>query len=396
MNILAIYDEKVTACEFYRVIYPLQAMQRLNVAHNTPYNIYMMTARTMADRIAQNKDDFLGADLVLFNRITIRQGQRSAWAFSIMRAQTRGTAFICDYDDDMSNEFRRVTDGVLPDPRMWDAITVSTDVLKERFKDYNKYVYVLPNAIDPKVLNADPLGVPFHRRLLGRVIGLTGSETHKEDWRPVIPALLNVLNDYPELTLFVSGFMPESLQGHPQVAYPALVYHEGDIPLVGEGMRVPITYYGQILQDIDIGLCPVDPDDRFNHYKSGLKATELMLSKRTIMVNENGKDRWVDGGAAVIATGGKLPIYKDVVNVLSGIRIDNHHDSHEWEIAIRGMLNALEVFQYAGYRHAQNWLIDRHIRHRIDIYAQTIERTHRNTRKQTPIRIEYLDNNRKK
>lgn len=397
MKILAIYDEFVTACEFYRVIYPLQAIERLNVAPNKPYDVIMMTAQTMANRIARHIDDFIGTDLILFNRITIKQGQRSAWTTEILNAQARGTAVVCDYDDDLSNEHRKVTDGVLPDPRMWDALTVSTDQLKERFKGWNKYVYILPNAIDTKVLNADPQGIPFRRRLGGRTVGLTGSETHQEDWKPAVAALLKLLPDFPDVTLYVSGFMPDELRGHPQVAYPGLVYYEGDVPLLADGLRVPITHYGQILQDIDIGLCPVDPDDPFNHYKSNLKALELMLSKRPVFVHYNNKDKVMDGGAAVIATGGSLPIYKDAVNVLSGIRIDHHHDPHEWEIAVRGMLNALDVFQVAGHKHAQSWTIDKHTRHRIDVYSQIIERARKRTHYHPPpIRIEYLDRERKK
>lgn len=396
MNILAIYDEKVTACEFYRVIYPLQAMQRLNVSLNKPYNIYMMTAQTMAQRIGRGIDDFKGADLILFNRITIKEGQRSAWTTEILGAQARGTAIGCDYDDDLTNEHRRVTDGVLPDPRMWDFVTVSTDKLKERFNGWNKYIYVLPNAIDPKALNADPEGRPFRRRLFGRTIGLTGSETHQEDWKPAVKALLNLLPDVPDVTLFVSGFMPADLRGHPQVATPGLIYHEGDIPLLADGLRVPITHYGQILKDIDVGLCPVDPDDSFNHYKSNLKAIELMLSKRSVIVTCEGKDRVMDGGAAVIATGGKLPIYKDAVNVFSGLCIDNHHDSREWEIAIRGMLNAAPVFQVAGHTYAQAWTIDKHVRHRIDVYQQAIGRARKHAHHPPPVRIEYLDSQRKK
>lgn len=280
-KVLAVIHDGVTACEEYRVIQPLQELEK------SGHEVWIMTASTLKSRLKRGVDDFAKVDLMLVNRIISYAGQQEDYAATVVGLKGQGTACICDFDDDFTNQFRAVHPGILPDLKQFDAVTVTTEELKHCYGGMNKHIYILPNLIQ--------LGrwATPEREIPHPTIGLTGSETHRKDWIPAAKAILRVLNEHSEWRAFVSGYMPPELAGHPQVLTPGMVRKEYTVT----DLKVPYPHYPWLTKQIDIMVCPVDPGDRFNWHKSPLKMLE----------------GWA-AGCAVIATGKPLPIYANHAN----------------------------------------------------------------------------------
>lgn len=326
--------ERAGGCEAYRVMYPLRALEMAGCT------IAVAKAAEIDAMFRRGKNPLANVDVMIFQRIVARskdevpQLTRATYAL-----RAAGIAAVMDYDDDYSNEHRKVHDGVLPDLKAYSAVSVSTNELRDKIKPMTSRVLVHPNGIVPDLFD----GKRFHRFIPGLSIGLTGSATHKEDWKPAVEAVKSVLQKRPELTVFVSGYTPPELKDVPGVRLM-----RDFIPGANrDDFFVDLESYGGIHANIDILLCPVDPRDGFNRYKSNLKAIEGMASARGIA----GKT----GGSCVIATGGDLPIYKNaVIHGETGLLVDDHHDPAAWEEAILKVVSNVELrnkLQIAGYQH---------------------------------------------
>lgn len=89
------------------------------------------------------------------------------------------------------------------------------------------------------------------------VIGYQGSKK-ESSFRPVIPALMRILEEYEEVRLEFFGYCPEELKNHPSVSHKR---HNGDLR----------QFMQQLYQaNWDIGLAPME-DDLFYHCKSNVK-----------------------------------------------------------------------------------------------------------------------------
>lgn len=215
-------------------------------------------------------------DLFVFPRMVIYKDEHHAEMmktfFTIIHDM--GKYIVYEIDDDYTNQYRDVTDGDIFTPSKWaDAVTVTTPFLAQTMRQVSKRpVYVLPNCIT---------GLAFwERQKIQRIpemqdkvlIALTGSPTHYEDWKPVAPALRRVLNEIPNAYLLVMGFIPDYLEGLPNTTYfPPKNYDT----------------YTQIINNCDIVLCPVDPDDGFNMSKSEIKAVEGMAAGAAVIATNN-------------------------------------------------------------------------------------------------------------
>jgi glycosyltransferase involved in cell wall biosynthesis len=136
-----------------------------------------------------------------------------------------------------------------------DLVTVSTVSLGEFVAQHNPNVVVLENCIDAALLTHER---PRRDRL---TVGWAGSPTHEQDLLVAAHAIGDVLLAKPSVDLHLigtdySGMFPRILQ-----------------PKIRTTPWNPETdkYFDNI--DFDIGLAPLC-DDRFNHYKSHIKALE--------------------------------------------------------------------------------------------------------------------------
>jgi len=83
--------------------------------------------------------------------------------------------------------------------RQANGLLVTTEALKERYKDFNTQIAVLPNALDERLLVPKQPGssqVIFPRKR--KIIGFMGTNTHDDDLIMIIPALKTVWQRNPQ------------------------------------------------------------------------------------------------------------------------------------------------------------------------------------------------------
>lgn len=155
-----------------------------------------------------------------------------------------------------------------------DGLFVSTQPLADYFKKYLKDVYnkdtpifVLPNYHDKEDFN-----FPKPEKNKDKIsIGWTGSTTHFNDLKIILPAMERLLREYPNLYLDLVGGLsyedaPKLLQDFDQNLLERVFCGGGTLAWDG---------YPAFLmkQKWDIGLAPLT-DDEFNHGKSHIKWME--------------------------------------------------------------------------------------------------------------------------
>jgi glycosyltransferase involved in cell wall biosynthesis len=153
------------------------------------------------------------------------------------------------------------------DPRFWQehidedfftyrschCIQTSTEPLADFLRQFNPYVFIMPNQIYelplPRVYDeAQPVKVFF------------GALNREEDWQPLMAGINRTLRDLGD-RVFV------------QVVHDKLFYQFLDTPY--KGFEATCTYdrYHEILRDCDLALLPLNPTE-FNTMKSDLKFIE--------------------------------------------------------------------------------------------------------------------------
>lgn len=324
---------RIGGCEAYRLMYPARAIEMLGA------EVSIMDMQQITAEMEKGRNVVIFHDLVVFHRISVRdKEEEDALRMATLAMRAHGMAVVVDYDDDYTNEHRKVHDGALPDFSPYSAVSVSTPHLAGIMKGLGANVVHHKNGIVPELMDAGR----YLRVIKGLCVGLTGSASHKTDWLPAEQALLELVDEGLPITVFVSGYVPPSLKGKKNV-----VTMRDLMPGVDrDDFFVPLNSYGGIHANIDILLCPVDPKDKFNWSKSNLKAIEGMASRRDV----GGKP----GGSCVIATGGDLPIYKDaVIHEKTGLLVENHDDVSEWKAAIARIAMNVELrnkLQTAGHQ----------------------------------------------
>jgi glycosyltransferase involved in cell wall biosynthesis len=325
--------EKLGGCEAYRLMYPARAIEMLGA------DVTIMDMDQIADEMSRGRNVILFHDIVVMHRtIVINEKEDIALKKSLVAMRANGIAVVVDYDDDYTNQYREVHKGKLPDYSFYNAVSVSTPELSKLMKSFGANVIELKNGIVPELMDANR----YLRVIKGISVGLTGSTSHKTDWLPAEQAVLELVEEGLPITIFVSGYIPESLKKKKNVVTMRDLLPGAD----RDDFFVDLNAYGGIHANIDILLCPVNPDDKFNLFKSNLKAIEGMASKRDV----NGKP----GGSCVIATGGNLSVYQNaVIHEKTGLLIENHHSVEEWKQAIRKVAMNVEYrnkLQIAGYQ----------------------------------------------
>lgn len=160
-----------------------------------------------------------------------------------------------------------------------DALTVSTEPLKERMKQHmkeafniDKPIYVIPNMNDLDDFNFEP--VPKSRDKI--IIGYQGSTSHKEDLQMVLPAIHRVMKRHGNVYLEILG----AIDKKDLDAYFGY-WHK---PLLERVAMIPATKlfrdYPKVLseQPWDIGIAPLI-DTSFTRSKSHIKWMEYAAYK---------------------------------------------------------------------------------------------------------------------
>ena len=158
-------------------------------------------------------------------------------------------------------------------------------------------------------------------------IGLSGGDSHDKDWKVVPGAVSRILDEYPDVHFFLSGYSPAYLN-----ELKDKYYHNVHI----NNAWVPYTEYPGVIAKMDIGLCPVDPGDAFNAKKSPIKALELMCS----------------GGVPVCSD---MNVYRDVItHGENGLLVEHSEEGFYW--GIKEAIDQRERMVQAGSDYVKaNW-----------------------------------------
>jgi glycosyltransferase involved in cell wall biosynthesis len=146
-----------------------------------------------------------------------------------------------------------------------DIVTVSTNPLRKALLKHHKRdlinlvtgreipVVVCPNKIDMRLV------APYQQRK-ELIVGWAGSNTHDRDFQIVLPALRQLIVEFPQVIFEFAGWMPEELRGFPNVRFRHWT------PVSEWFLRYPRWGWS-------IALAPLFGHE-FNNSKSGNKMTE--------------------------------------------------------------------------------------------------------------------------
>jgi len=158
-----------------------------------------------------------------------------------------------------------------------DAMTVSTEPLKEAYSKYLKDVYaidkpifVVPNFNDVNDWNF----TPAERDPNKVVIGYTGSITHNDDLTMVLPTLRKLMEKYPHVHLQLLGLVQKGKVPHFFGDWPQELRNRVDLL----GATETFQEYPEWLasQAWDIGIAPL-VDTAFTRAKSHIKWMEYSM-----------------------------------------------------------------------------------------------------------------------
>lgn len=153
-----------------------------------------------------------------------------------------------------------------------DVVTVTTDVLADHYKQWNKNVYVLPNYMDFMWW-----GEPLTTRRFSQDIrlGWAGSYSHHEDLLMIKPVIKRILDQYPFVRFVYCGYGGMGTSASSTLTFGKDIF--SDIPLNRREyyLGVEADYWPNKLKTLyfDIGIAPL-VDDEFNAGKSAIKWME--------------------------------------------------------------------------------------------------------------------------
>jgi glycosyltransferase involved in cell wall biosynthesis len=259
--ILGLYTEGLTQA-FYRLFVPLEtAYGREQVA--------------VTDLGVATEAQFRAARLIVTSRLVGRVGTlegREGGRRFVDMLRMYGARVVMDLDDDFRDlpppwkappERVAMTEGMLS---AVDGVVCTNETLAKRLRAYGPPVAVVPNYVRSDLW---PTG---GRRAPARETGLllTGSRSHLQDWKEVVPAIRRLKQRYPALRLrVVCHYLFEYLA-----------------PLVDDFIPwAPVEQYPATLAGAHIALCPLPPS-KFNVCKSPVKLYEASLAGCAVLGSE--------------------------------------------------------------------------------------------------------------
>lgn len=147
-----------------------------------------------------------------------------------------------------------------------DAVVTSTEPLARRAREHCKHATVAPNVASLAMVEAAERALRRSRPSNGTVIGyMSGTNTHKRDFRVAAEPLLDVLREEPAVRVMIVGPLPlDDVFDHVRDRIERLDMQPWS--------RLPHVQAGA-----DINLAPLEPDNRFTESKSAIKWIEAGL-----------------------------------------------------------------------------------------------------------------------
>lgn len=301
------------------------------------------TANANGTFCATNPDVIDAADVIVVQRFYLCQGTLPF----IEKLLSSGKPVIYEIDDLITavpedNPLKGWVDALcclLPEvlPRC-SAVTVSTPLLAEAFKQYNSSVYVLPNLIDENIWKFVP--VTCSNKPI--VIGFAGTATHRPDLMAVESALFRIAEYYGNRVAF--RFMGDTYEKLTELPGYSYIPFEKDYRLYADTLSSA---------GFDIALVPLQ-DNRFNQCKSNIKWLEYSFC----------------GVAGIYSD---LPPYNSCISQgTTGLLVDN--DPDKWFQAISILIERpelrLEIAKNARAVVVNHYTVRTKAHHYIDTYRE--------------------------
>lgn len=169
-----------------------------------------------------------------------------------------------------------------------DVVTTTTEELATELREYNKNVVILPNCLDFELWGKEPLENDSDEI---RIVW-AGSSTHEADLLMLKPAIMEILEKYPQAKFLYAGdgnlWKKNLFEKHPRTEYIE--------PTDLDSWPAKLRSFRA-----DIGVAPLI-DTRFNRCKSNLKWLEYSAYKIPSVVSPIVYANYVkDGETALIA-----------------------------------------------------------------------------------------------
>jgi len=230
--------------------------------------------------------DITTHDLVILHRVAY--SERIADLVELTRA--RGLPLIFETDDlifepelyrqigfvdtlspEAAERFRTDLYGQARAFALCDAVLTTTEFLAEAATRHGKRAFVQRNACSAEMLHTANLAYQTRQQFVAQdgkpiILGyFSGTGSHNRDFASITPALLTVLERYPNVWLHVSGQL--------ELEARFLAYRDR----IRRAPFVPWQELPQLLSQIDINLAPLELDNPFCQSKSEIKYTEAAL-----------------------------------------------------------------------------------------------------------------------
>jgi glycosyltransferase involved in cell wall biosynthesis len=248
------YIQGLSGPSYHRIVAPLMLMKDVEVY--------------VTNNLLESDFD-KGCDLVVFNRIL----PKHAITTLLELKNKYGFKIVCDIDDYWELDKHHIlyesyikenfAQQQIYNIKFADIVAVTNSRLADKVREYNKKVYVLPNAIpkqgqfDIKTKKSDKV------RLFWQ-----GSQTHKEDVKLLFPVSIELYHTLPSVKMVLAGY-DYSKEFQSVVHYYTCAKMLSLMIIEGQ----PVTNYYEAYQYADICLVPLI-DSNFNQYKSNLKVLE--------------------------------------------------------------------------------------------------------------------------
>jgi glycosyltransferase involved in cell wall biosynthesis len=245
-----------------------------------------------------------------------------------------GYLVIVEFDDD-PRRWQDIVDNDYLTFRGVHAVQTSTDRLADFLRQFNPNVAVFPNQMVelPERKNKPDDGV---------VRLFFGALNREDDWRTLISALNNILQEFNQtlhVTVVHDRIFFDALETQNKIFHPLCDY----------------TQYLQLLSDCDIGLLPLESTE-FNQYKSDLKFIEF-------------------AAYGVVALASHCVYGSSIKEGETGMLF---HNENEFEKKLRLLITNTDTqtkIANAAYRWvAENRLLGMHYRDRYNWYQQLLEK----------------------
>lgn len=156
---------------------------------------------------------------------------------------------------------------------IFDAMTVTTDELKDYYKQYHPRIYVLPNSLDVKQWKENEYRRKKHKDIR---IGFICSGAHTDGFGIIQKPVYDILKKYPNVTFYFPDMYWRLFDNAPDEI-------KGQLKNI---LWAPLKKWPAKMQSLslDIGLAPLR-DNLFNRSKSNLRYLEYSLAGMASIVS---------------------------------------------------------------------------------------------------------------